>query len=156
MSRSEETVRSPSLGERGCGVAGYALWEWLPRGPACGRGWLYNPTRAALPPPVDRSPDLTDLLRGTLFGQACLAPLCNKRELPSTRAPDLLPERRVPSARCTAAPSGPGTTFLVSRPRSESSSRRELDPATRVRCFPPLGVGTPPGWWTLLANLFTR
>ncbi len=74
-----------------------------PRSPRGGRGWLYNPKLGlALPPPVDRSPDLTDLLRGTLCGQACLAQRCNQRELPSTRARDLLPERRVSTARCTA------------------------------------------------------
>ncbi len=99
----------------GCGVAGYALWEWLSRCPRAAGVWLYNPTRAALPPPVDSSTSLADLLRGTLCGQACLAPRCNQRELSSTRAPDLLPERRVPTARCNAAPGGPGTTHCTER-----------------------------------------
>ncbi len=60
--RSRETVMSTSLGVRGCGVAGNALWEWHPRGPVRGRGWLYKPIRAAVPPLVDRSLHLADLL----------------------------------------------------------------------------------------------
>ncbi len=55
LSRSGKSARSTSLGVRGCGVYSYALWEWHPRGPARGRGWLYDPTQAAITPPVDRS-----------------------------------------------------------------------------------------------------
>ncbi len=48
------------LGVRGRSVHNYTPWEWHPRRPACGLGWRYDPARVALPPPVGRTPDLTD------------------------------------------------------------------------------------------------
>ncbi len=66
-----------------------------------------RPNSVSLTTSVDRSSDLTYLRGGTLCGQACLKPRCSRRELHSKREPDLLPKRRVLTARCTAAPRGP-------------------------------------------------
>ncbi len=48
---------------RGSSAPSYVLREWHLHSTACGRGWLYDPTQVALPPPVGRSSDLTDSSR---------------------------------------------------------------------------------------------
>ncbi len=56
----------------------------IPRGTTCGWGWLYDPTRAALPPPLSSSWDFTvSSSRRSSWARRTLAPRYSQRELPS-------------------------------------------------------------------------
>ncbi len=98
LSCSGEVRGCTSLCVRGRGVYSYMPWERHPRRPACSRGWLYDPTPGSLttsrwqiPGPQPTFKEALSAARRVWHRAAA-----RRSTFPSTRAPDLRPERRSP------------------------------------------------------------